>query len=680
MGITRIIGDGESVVIITYGYSGVGKTFTLFGKAGKDGKPPKKGMLQTILDGQVGTKVFVKIFELYGLAVPYKFYWADTKNMNHHIWQYKVVQNKNEVDYKPVKVEKDKTGKFTEFLEFTNHYQQLTQEQVNGFENIVQQIDEIRRCNGRIKKTKNNPESSRSIMLYDFKIQPADSKEVHFVIIDLPGKENIYETFCKDEANESKLIPKLLEFQEPTINTLKAKGVFSRIGIENMPKGDEDQSRKVLTAKDIGPIDNENVNERYSGRLIRTILFSNILWISMIPEFAIQFDKPLLNKVWSDNVDKDTVNDVKIPIGGDKSTKIILYNNIKTGSETFFTVSTNWKSVTGSHLFPKDSNFDIDYKCALLRLRAFHERILYTIVRWIELGHLELLGDQINNFIEENEHNIYHSKMFKESYRIKYGYVGLEAVYINENILGLLQVLANKVVKDRHARDGKDGEPKTKDVVCEQKEIYKAIINAFSDNNYQINIDNKQKDTVSSDEFYSNLQILNVFEKESFLEKVYGSDFPVKDSLTGRPVIDGTTGESVVKDCFLFVKNNEAAQQNADLFKNNFRLITDEHFDYADEQKALANRNIPKHFKKPYTTLINNYNYNAGFNLSDPPIKKILDPFLEFIDNIYVLFVVSNSANNNDENTCDKQQKLLFDTKLFMDVIAEEPVQKPDCP
>jgi hypothetical protein len=658
MGITRIIGDGESVVIITYGYSGVGKTFTLFGKAGKDGKPPIKGMLQTILDGQKGTRVFVKIFELYGLAVPYKFYWADTKKLNHHIWKYKVVPSKNEVDNKPEKVEKDKNGKFEEFLNFDNYYQELTKDQVNGFENIVQQIDEIRRCYGRIKKTKNNPESSRSIMLYDFKMQPEDSKEVHFVIIDLPGKENIYETFCKDEANESKLDPDFLKFQNPTITTLK--GRIGSVVIKD-PTGNVKAFKEILEKKGIGPIDNQNLNDRYSGRLIRTILFSNILWISMIPEFAILFDDPLVDKVWEDDVRKNTV-----------PTNIILYNNLKdTDSNiTFFTESKNWKSVTGSHLFPINNKFNTDYKCALLRLRAFHERILYTIVGYIENGNLELLGEKINTMIEDNQHNSYYSDMFQKEFKIKYGFVGLEAFYINENILGLLQVLANKVVKDRHLRDGKDGDPKYPKVVCEQKEIYKDIIKDFSDNDYPIKLKGDETGmTVSSDEFYSNLQILNVFEKESFVEKVFGS-FEVKDK----------SGKPVTEDCFLFVKEDDEAQQNADLFKNNFRLITDDHFEYANEIEALANRNIPKHFKKPYTTLINNYNYNAGFNLSDPPIKKILDPFLDFIDNIYVLFVVSNSANNNNENTCDKQQKLLSDTKIFMDVIAEEPVKEPDCP
>lgn len=39
----------SSTMILTYGYSGTGKTFTIFGSSQKDGKSPIDGMLQSIL-------------------------------------------------------------------------------------------------------------------------------------------------------------------------------------------------------------------------------------------------------------------------------------------------------------------------------------------------------------------------------------------------------------------------------------------------------------------------------------------------------------------------------------------------------------------------------------------------------------------------------------------------------
>lgn len=652
MGIPRVIGDGESVVVITYGYSGVGKTFTLFGK--NDITNPKKGMLQTILATHEGARVFVKIFELYGLAVPYKFYWDSPEKMNHYILNYKVIDSQAKVNDSPIRIQKNKDGTFKEFLDFETNYDKLEPQQITGFESIVQQIDEIRRCEGRIKITKNNPESSRSIMIYDFKIKQTETKPVHFVIIDLPGKENIYETFCKDEAEQTKLKENLLDFQSPKIIDLEEKDL-----IMSSAGGDIFKYAEQLKIKGIVPITSANNTNKYSGRLIRTILFSNILWISMIPEFAKEFDSTQEfdgtdNRLWSMELNRSTFANLK-------KNNIVIYNNLVKDGTRYFTNSTTWKSTTGSQLFPdqKYTNFVFNkkYKNAILRLRAFHERILYTIVKFIEQGELEILGDVINKMIEITPANTYIRQSDKKPFPIKYGFVGLEAFYINENILGLLQVLAHKVETDRYA-----GEPPNEytPVVDDQDQIYSKIIESTSSKtkvgeNYPINLPNvKDKTVVADDEFYSNLQILNVFEKDSFLEKLYGSNFKKK---------------TIDDNCYLFVEATEDAQQNADLFKNNFRLITDKHFEKT-EKEASDDPTIPKHFNKPYTTLINNYNYNAGFNLTNPPIKKILDPYLEIMENIYVLFVVSNSVNNKNDNTCDKQHKLLLDTKKFMDVIA----------
>jgi hypothetical protein len=68
-----------------------------------------------------------------------------------------------------------------------------------NFQKIINDIDTIRESKGRIKKTRNNIKSSRSIMIFDFKIKIKETGNyeddyVNFVIIDLPGKENIKET------------------------------------------------------------------------------------------------------------------------------------------------------------------------------------------------------------------------------------------------------------------------------------------------------------------------------------------------------------------------------------------------------------------------------------------------------------------------------------------------------
>ena len=41
-------------------------------------------------------------------------------------------------------------------------------------------------------------------------------------------------------------------------------------------------------------------------------------------------------------------------------------------------------------------------------------------------------------------------------------------------------------------------------------------------------------------------------------------------------------------------------------------------------------------------------------------------------NNFYLFFVVSNNKKSNGLETCDKQVQLIYDTRKFMDMIANE--------
>ena len=180
MGLSDSLNKGKSILILTYGYSGVGKSYTLFGSSkkeqtvgpnreiilGTDGPIP--GMLQSTLKSLgSGIKIKVKMFELYGLGVPYKFYWEDTSNFCHFIYAYRF-DAENNITYNKI----DKDG-FTNYLDINDdyNYQELDKTNIDDFTNFIKKIDDIRKQEGRIKSTLNNPESSRSIMIYDFKIE-----------------------------------------------------------------------------------------------------------------------------------------------------------------------------------------------------------------------------------------------------------------------------------------------------------------------------------------------------------------------------------------------------------------------------------------------------------------------------------------------------------------------------
>ena len=294
----------------------------------------------------------------------------------------------------------------------------------------------------------------------------------------------------------------------------------------------------------------------------------------------------------------------------------------------------------------------------VLGLRGLAERSMFTIVNLIKNGDLNMLGEKLNKMLRPVNINIGTEKepIMKTNSDLRYGYAGLEGIYINENILGLLQVLANRV---RVIKGGKDAT--LVPVVCEQIENYRKIItktkekripiditilNNINNNQLIINdnpseqeklkikreIDPKQPFFVDEDEFYSQI--------------VYMMDFSnltvgdVKNYIDKKPT--GRDGN---------IENDSSLYFNTNLRDSKFNEDTD----------------VLKY--------VNNYDYNKIFNSKEPPIKKILEPYLESIDNYYLFFVVSNnlkSSKTGDIETCDKQMKLLYDTKAFMNVIAAE--------
>ena len=197
MSIPTFLSQGKSIMLLTYGYSGVGKTFTVFGTK------EKPGMLQTAIGSiqkQHQHGIYFRAYELYGLAFPYKSYWAREPDKYHQfIYDYTKTQSSpDEITSSNIKrfvnqIDKDPTIEGTSF-------KVLTHDQLQNFQKIINDIDSTRESKGRIKKTKNNVKSSRSIMIFDFKIKIKETGKyvedyVNFVIIDLPGKENIKETF-----------------------------------------------------------------------------------------------------------------------------------------------------------------------------------------------------------------------------------------------------------------------------------------------------------------------------------------------------------------------------------------------------------------------------------------------------------------------------------------------------
>jgi hypothetical protein len=647
IGISDMLKRLSSTMILTYGYSGTGKTFTIFGSSKKsDAEPAIDGMLQSILKKLgSGITIQVKTFELYGLGVPYKFYWKDSSKIDHRIYSYPF--SKKDITpityYNIAGIKKGRPNvdtNFTQYLKFTNDYHNLDNDDIANFSNFIDKINNIRKENGRIKKTLNNPESSRGILFCDFKIT-INKKEVNLVIADIPGKEKKKETYCDDVNISVKDIYKKFKFYDISGKTHGPPGAGAAAaagtpGTPGPPRGPAAGAGAAPAAgagaAPAGPSDvdaeeevdivDENVKipvdvydsriTMYNEKLLKLLIFSNPLWLSMIPETAEVFDYEAFS------IKRSNFN-IKQLLASEPNINLPIYNVTVEKKQSFFKKLD--KPIKHSNKGLKF--FDIDkikkYQAnqkTILRLRGLKERALFRIVNLIQ-NDLEGLGLILDGMVE-NQHN-----------NKKQGYAGLEAVYINENIGCILQILSNKIKKDKGLDDKIP-------ILCEQENYYsKKILEKNLNKDLDLKLRTNGLEKISDDEFFSLIHYLNTYEKKNFI-----------DSITTNVNNDG-----------LFDIN--------DIYKNKFRLITDNDFTEAIKD------NLIKYDNEPYISFLNIYNYDRLFNIKEPSIEYILQPYIDKIKNFYLLFVVTNSDKQDETNICKEQNELLYETINFMKVIAD---------
>lgn len=651
MGLSNFLKKGKSIMILTYGYSGVGKSFTLFGKKGS------KGMLQSTL-AYLGDSVniAVKPFELYGLGVPYKFYWKDSSKFTHFIYAYTITPGEATLQGSASKKNRNQFKTFLDRSDDTN-YSKLTLKQINEFSNIVELIDDERRATGRIKATVNNPESSRSIMIYDFKITKKDAKEgdapVHFVVMDLPGKENLFETYCAKEYSNFELDPKFTTFAEPTPEQASMNG------------------------------------GKYDSTYLKAMFYINPLWLSLIPETAKHFDKQNTNNHFNltkPNGGGDGAG-INIPVYGE-------YNLSGSAVANFHDSIYSPKNIN-SQKNPSSKNYDrrsrfakVDTSTAhgqyrrfggeawnprsidsggfimqgktqipltkeaiqnKIGLSALSERAMFTIVQLIKEGKLEELGSMLNDMLADPTAK---SK--------NYGYAGLEGIYINENILGLLQVLSNRIrTIKKNIPKGESLRPEDKiNVVCQQKEVYRDLIYNKSE---RLPIEVKLLE--SQDGGYVTFNAGQTALTSSLKDEQ--AFFVDEDEFFSQVLWMNEIGDTLYKDVTVYEQRHQ----------NTPSKITKR----GDEKFFLDTMLRDPVEMRKYADQINNYNYNKIFNIEEPPIQKVLEEYLDEIDNYYLFFVVSNNLKTapgqaptagDGIETCDKQMKLIHDTRFFMNVIS----------
>ena len=256
MAASNVINNYEGLMLFTFGYSGVGKSFTVFGGDNI------KGVLPSIINSiQNVNSVDVKIYEIYGMGLNIN---NDYFNNNKY-FKYISYQLNDEID-----IDKNSIN----IIDSLENIQSKTLEKNNlnkflknlnkdkGINDNIEEIrgkinDNIKYSTGKInddginiktiKKTKNNPDSSRSILCYELIINK-DGQKIPFIICDLPGKEKIIDSFGKEGEGLLKIN------NNNEINDKFLNEHFGNI-LENIKKLTVDETNKIF--EDIDITDNE---------------------------------------------------------------------------------------------------------------------------------------------------------------------------------------------------------------------------------------------------------------------------------------------------------------------------------------------------------------------------------------------------------------------------------------
>jgi len=565
MSIPTFLSQGKSIMVLTYGYSGVGKTFTVFGGNGKN------GMLQSSLNSiQQKKAIYYRAYELYGIAFPYKSYWQkndgtpkETKDYHHCIYHY-TEDNKS---YNAIEI---KAGEMNDFISKINttepekyDFKQITTEELNKFSKIINKIDEIRKKEGRIRWTVNNPQSSRSIMIFDFKIKLTNDSFVNFVIVDLPGKENIKETFVDQES------------------CIKLKKEYNCVY-------DENRINQTPTNTLIIDYNDKTLLDKTLLDYTRNMAFLSPLALMLNEKFA----NILINKKYENS--NKTFIDYIINI---KNQPFIF--TFKGEDYNYKDKDDNTKSIR-EHMF----TYDNDRTSILNASGSYNIRVGLEIMRnIINNNRFDLLENFYNEIFE-------FAKDSQNCTNTNYLNAPFEGYYINENIIGLLSTLLTHLNLS------------TKNVIEEQ-------INQFTElkNNVDFTNETKYKDKDKG--------------IQSYLDKI---DTEIK------------------------------AQTYFFRFLSREKISKIQNIEFTYIYKKI-HKNTVIYGKKIHQWIDESYDYNKTFNLKNPPIASLLQPYFNnnTINNFYLFYVVSN---NNPEK-CDKQIKLINDSKKFLDKLTEFSSKQP---
>jgi hypothetical protein len=719
MGLETRLGTGNSTCIITYGYSGTGKTYTLFGKS----QSKIQGLLQATLDNLNGLEeLYFRTYEIYGRGFTYSDYWTKSEIDNYvYTYKLKIEEMKLKVD----KVEELKQDKINDFINKVNASSNKKEEgnyiNIKGsdkissvfanFSDLVDEID-IKRKDGdgsseesgkqpRIRETPNNKESSRSIIIYDFIIKlSGNPKEIYFVIIDLPGREEIAQTFVSGYMDN-----------EHIINALESQ--YDRI---------TETEKKITQNK-----------ETYLSEL-RLLLLSITINPIMMSIFATEEIKQFcknnseeLNKFIEDNEIYDityTKKQLKGSVGGTSSDLKVgkystnqlgsLFKNRKIESLSVNDMTTKYTNdvsyittIYGSNMLANDNKqiyailfmYLIKKLCEQNRFDILNIMIEYIIK--IKMNNLlEKYIDNIKDiiilkkFIQNLQESNFKSLIMKDiidkditdldelkktlKRKVKYDFytTGYEGIYINENIMGIIKYLASNGLRDKNGNTYTDEDIRNKLNIKDQ-DISKlnigrqlAISRILSHSNNTVTNDNdpsnpdncEDQQTSTPTQSASQTQSLIPW-KQQLLERKQKQAHAKKIETLSRKTTAMEYTDSV----------QQITIECKDIPKQLFYVDTLPE-DVPEKINTKEYKYNQDNLKNTFELVNNDYKSDKMFRFSNPIISNILGPYLgqNKIETFLLFYLFGNDDDDLRELKCKNQYLLLESTRSFIDAINPE--------
>jgi hypothetical protein len=401
-------------------------------------------MLQSTLEKIRGLiEVKFRVYELYGLGVQYPHYW--NQNIYQNIITYDLSLSKT------IHIENSEDGNhiqnIQEYIKSMNGFITIEEDKANkifkSFSNFIDQLDEKRRKYKRIRITPNNPESSRSIVVYEFLLL-IENDYVPFIIIDLPGREELVETYV-DNYLAKDFIPENIKtpFYETLLSSMAINPLGLAILVPTVIFDTFNDLHPKIASEIMGIYNNSKFKDEifsYGSEDRRIENANRLSKLYNFTNFNNKFD--LINNPKCSNNKTDQSCQKYI-------VKLLSFN----GSKKQIPININsiqYQGVLALFLLNRIimmNKFDI--------LQKIYEKIneIYIIpyisipndkIRFLEKYH-DNIRERINK-INQSDRDNYINHILNETLYFDIGMSPFEGIYINENIVGLMKVLSKNIL------------------------------------------------------------------------------------------------------------------------------------------------------------------------------------------------------------------------------------------